>query len=337
MKKTKLVIQQAENGTYFTQVSKGVRPDGKRNRRMFTGSTEDEVYFKATKWLKGIEEEERNPYTVREAMLQFIDSRSRVLEPTTLCCYREMLRNKLQYIMDVKIEDLTARDIQIAINVDAQRLGYKSIKNAVGFLRAVLNANDITIKMGSIRLPKKEVRERRLPSADVIYAIVKGTSSELPVLLAMWLSLRIGEVAGLQFCDIDPVQMRLYVRREIVKVDSGWAERRLLLSEGSDSAEGQRNAAIAFALPLLVPDSLAAAFTGGSVILQAVGADNLPVPFRVVIVINDTAAALTIQGFFLFVLFGFYFFAHLKFLRKMKIALPNGIGRALCLGLVFFC
>ena len=178
MKKTKLVIQQAENGTYFTQVSKGVRPDGKRNRRMFTGSTEDEVYFKATKWLKGIEEEERNPYTVREAMLQFIDSRSRVLEPTTLCCYREMLRNKLQYIMDIKIEDLTARDIQIAINVDTQRLGYKSIKNAVGFLRAVLNANDITIKMGSIRLPKKEVRERRLPSADVIYAIVKGTSSE---------------------------------------------------------------------------------------------------------------------------------------------------------------
>lgn len=73
MKKTKLVIQQAENGTYFTQVSKGVRPDGKRNRRMFTGSTEDEVYFKATKWLKGIEEEERNPYTVREAMLQFYE------------------------------------------------------------------------------------------------------------------------------------------------------------------------------------------------------------------------------------------------------------------------
>lgn len=108
--------------------------------------------------------------------------------------------------------------------MDASVSAYKSIKNAVGFLRAVLNANDITIKMGSIRLPKKEVRERRLPSADVIYAIVKGTSSELPVLLAMWLSLRIGEVAGLQFCDIDPVQMRLYVRRDIVKVDSGWAE-----------------------------------------------------------------------------------------------------------------
>lgn len=223
-KKTKVVIQQADSGTYFTQVSKGVRPDGKRNRKMFTGSTEEEVYLKAMKWLKRIEEEKKSPFTVREAMLQFIESRSKVLEPTSLCCYREIVRNKLQYIMDIKIEELTSRDIQVAINIDAQRLSHKSIKCAFGFLRAVLNANDVTIKMGSIRLPKKEVRERKLPSADVIYSIVKGTSSELPVLLAMWLSLRIGEVAGLQFRDVDPVQMRLYVRREIVKVDSGWAE-----------------------------------------------------------------------------------------------------------------
>ena len=88
---------------------------------------------------------------------------------------------------------------------------------------------------------------------------------------------------------------------------------------------------------ILVPDAFATAFTGGGVVFQAVGADDLPVPFGVVIVIDKASAALTIQGFFLFVLFFFYFFAHLKFLRKMKIALPNGIGRALCLGLIFFC
>ena len=91
---------------------------------------------------------------------------------------------------------------------------------------------------------------------------------------------------------------------------------------------------VVVAINILVPDSLAAAFTGGSVVFQAVGADDLPIPFRVVIVINKAATALTIQGFFLF---GFYFFAHLKFLRKMKIALPIFFGRALCLGLIFFC
>ena len=87
-------------------------------------------------------------------------------------------------------------------------------------------------------------------------------------------------------------------------------------------------------IDILVPDSLAAAFTGGGVIFQAVRTNDLSVPLGVVIIINETATALTIQGFFLF---GFYFFAHLFFLRKMKIALPNGIGRALCLGLIFFC
>lgn len=214
-------VTQTTSGNYITWVSQGC---GKyRRKSKITGTTPEEVIIKATKWLKNIEEE-CVPYTVREAMLQFIDSRSRVLEPTTLCNYNEIVRNKLQYLMDIKLEKLTSRDIQTAINIDAQRLSHKSIKNAYGFLKAVLKANDIDIKLGSIRLPKREVKERKLPTADMIYAIVKGTDSELPVMLAMWSSLRIGEVAGLQFRDVDPVKMRLYVRREIVKTDNGWIE-----------------------------------------------------------------------------------------------------------------
>ena len=84
----------------------------------------------------------------------------------------------------------------------------------------------------------------------------------------------------------------------------------------------QRNVVVA--IDIFVPDAFAASFTGGSVIFQTVRADNLPVPLGVVIVINDTATALTIQGFF-----GcFYFYSHLKLLRKMKIALPIIFGRA---------
>lgn len=87
--------------------------------------------------------------------------------------------------MDIKLEELTAKDIQMAINIDARRLSHKSVKNAYGFLRAVLNANDININLNSIRLPKKEIKERTLPTATEIYKIVKGTDSELPVLLSM--------------------------------------------------------------------------------------------------------------------------------------------------------
>lgn len=221
-KKTKITIQQASSGNYYTQLSKGYRPDGTRNRIKITAATEEEVYLKAQRWLKGIEEEEICPYTVAEAMKAFIENRSAVLEPTTIRFYNEIIRNKFQCIMHIKLVDLKAQHIQAAINMDSRRLGYKSVKNAYGFLLSVLRANDVNIKLSSIRLPKREVKERKLPSADVIYAMVKGTESELPVLLAMWLSLRIGEVAGLQFQDVDAVHKKLYVRREVVRTDDGW-------------------------------------------------------------------------------------------------------------------
>ena len=94
---------------------------------------------------------------------------------------------------------------------------------------------------------------------------------------------------------------------------------------------------IVIAIDILVPDAFAAAFTGGGVAFQSVGTNDLPVPFRIIVIVNKASAALAIQGFF-----GcFYFFTHLFFLRKMKIALPISFGRALCLslglGLVFFC
>ena len=54
----------------------------------------------------------------------------------------------------------------------------------------------------------------------------------------------------------------------------------------------QRN--IIITINILVPDSLATAFTGGGVILQAVRANDLPVPFRVIVVINKASAALTV-------------------------------------------
>ena len=90
---------------------------------------------------------------------------------------------------------------------------------------------------------------------------------------------------------------------------------------------------VVIAIDILVPDAFPTAFTGGSVVFQTVRTNDLSVPLVVIIIVNKASAALTIQGFF-----GcFYFFAHLKSLHKMKIALPIFFGRALCLGLIFFC
>ena len=41
-----------------------------------------------------------------------------------------------------------------------------------------------------------------LPTAEQVIRMIRGTEIELPCLLAMWLSLRMSEVRGLQFGDI---------------------------------------------------------------------------------------------------------------------------------------
>ena len=59
---------------------------------------------------------------------------------------------------------------------------------------------DINIKR--ISLPPKRKKQVILPDAAEVLALIIGTDIELPCLLAMWMSLRISEVRGLQFRDI---------------------------------------------------------------------------------------------------------------------------------------
>ena len=54
----------------------------------------------------------------------------------------------------------------------------------------------------NVTLPAKKKKIKDLPSPETVLAAVKGSDVELPVLLAMWLSLRMSEVRGLRKQDI---------------------------------------------------------------------------------------------------------------------------------------
>ena len=77
-------------------------------------------------------------------------------------------------------------------------------------------------------------KQKELPSFEEVYAIVKGTDSELPVLLAAWLSLRIGEVIGLQYKDVDEVNHTIHVQRTIVLTEIGYEVREGCKTEKSE-------------------------------------------------------------------------------------------------------
>lgn len=140
--------------------------------------------------------------TVEQAFTLYIDSRDNILSPSTIKGYNIIKNARLQLIKDIPISKLTLNDIQKAVNHDSARLGRKSIKSAVALLKTVLEINGVELDLKKISIPQSKPKKLELPSADAVLKVIIGSELELPCLLAMWLSLRISEVRGLQFKDI---------------------------------------------------------------------------------------------------------------------------------------
>ena len=209
------------SGNYRVQVVAGFDQNGKRIVKSFTADTEWEAMRMAEYFKQDREETTGKNLTVAKAMEMYIDSRENVIEKTTIRNYRQLASSCFKCIMDVKLSSLRAIDIQRAINIEGARVSPKYIKNAYGLLKSVLKMFEVNINLSSIQLPKLVKKEKELPSFETVFSIVKGTEIELPCLLSAWLSLRVGEVVGLQFQDVDEKTKTLKIRRTIIQTVNG--------------------------------------------------------------------------------------------------------------------
>ncbi|MCR5142707.1 MAG: site-specific integrase [Ruminococcus sp.] len=78
---------------------------------------------------------------------------------------------------------------------------------------------DIDIDLKRVTLPPAKKKRVDLPNAEDVVKAIVGTDIELPCLLAMWLSLRISEVLGLQFGDISKDGRYITVNRVILTIN----------------------------------------------------------------------------------------------------------------------
>ena len=180
--------------------------DGKRHCASFTASTKKEAEylaaeFKATnKYLS-----DKNNWTLGHAIDQYIELKRPVLSPTTIHRYEQMRRDGFQDIMDLPIGRIDSNALQKAINREMLRcpknkkgckISPKTIQNEYGLIASTLGRY-CPDKVFRVDLPKKARRIRTLPLPEEIHEAVKGTSLELPCLLAMWLSFSESEIRGL--------------------------------------------------------------------------------------------------------------------------------------------
>lgn len=208
------------SGNYRVQVIDGYNEYGKRVVKSFTAETEWEALKMADDYKKGLYKKP-NELTVYEALDKYIESRDNILSPSTLKGYKTIRDSRLLLIHNIKLCDLTISDVQKAVNYDAKRLSRKSIKSALALLKSAMMMQETDINIKRITLPQAKAKKTDIPPSDKLLKIIVGSEIELPCLLAMWLSLRMSEVRGLQFGDISADGKYISIQRARMCLNGG--------------------------------------------------------------------------------------------------------------------
>ena len=192
--------KQMPSGNWRVQVFLGTDDNGRKMKKSITAPSRWEAEKLAAEFVQNMQTA-RSRFTVAQAVRGYIDSKKNVLSPSTIRGYENILKTRLQNILDVDIHELDSIALQLAINEDAATLSRKSIAEAKNLVFAALKMYGVKPDF-IITLPPKVPKVKELPTAEQVIHMIHGTEIELPCLLAMWLSLRMSEVRGLQFGDI---------------------------------------------------------------------------------------------------------------------------------------
>ena len=182
------------------QVFLGTNADGKKMKKSITAPTRWQAEMLAAEFLETVQTA-RSKFTVAQAVRGYIDSKKNVLSPSTVYCYEIILKNRLQMLMPLDIHEVDSFVMQRAINEEAATKTRKTIAEARNLIGAALKMYGVNPQW-NVTLPPKVPKVNELPTAEQVIRMIRGTEIELPCLLAMWLSLRMSEVRGLQFGDI---------------------------------------------------------------------------------------------------------------------------------------
>lgn len=155
--------------------------------------------------------------TLAEAYASYIDARGGVLSPSTVAGYKRLERNTFQRLMPMQLSSITSEHIQREISAMVREgKSPKYVANAEGLLSSVLK-QIMPGKQFSLHLPPKRKPNLRQPDDKEIGAIMaafRGSAVELPVLMALWMGMRLSEILGARHEDLDGG--KLHICRAVV-------------------------------------------------------------------------------------------------------------------------
>lgn len=185
---------------------KNGKPKMKKVYISITGSSAAEVNRQISEYkLNKNTQKKPDDMTLYEAIDKYISASDAVLSPSTITGYRVIQRNAFRTIMHLKLSKIDREVLKEAVNEESKRItkkrkapiSPKTVCNEYGLIVTVLDTYAPGIET-DVTLPQKTITQNEISTPDVIFQMVKGTSIELPVLLAMWLSFTASEIIGLR-------------------------------------------------------------------------------------------------------------------------------------------
>lgn len=212
------------SGNWRVQASAQV--NGKSKIKSFTAKTAKEAERLADEWQNHIKmvNDDSTSLTVEEAIKEYIRIKSNVLSASTILGYKRYLATGFEDIKTLKLYQLNSVIIQKSINYYSAIMSAKTVKNYYGLLLSTLNLYypELVLKL---TFPKKENKKKREFTKEYLSDLIKAIENkniEIPALLAMCLSCRASEVAGLKWSDIDFDKHTITVQRSKIKAEEGY-------------------------------------------------------------------------------------------------------------------
>ena len=223
-----------KSGNYRVRVYDYQDINGKQHYKSFTASTKKEAERLAAAYER--DQSQTTDITFETAAKEYIDTRRDTLSPRTIEDYDRTLRLYLGSINHFKIDKLTHQDIQRVINDNAKRLSPKTVVNIHSFISAVMKQSRPSFALNTT-LPQRTKPNLTIPTDDDVSALldaVKGTTLELPIMLAAFGPMREGEICALRSENIDgkTVHVCENMVKKVVNGHTAWIIRHPKSTEG---------------------------------------------------------------------------------------------------------
>jgi len=201
-------VRQLPSGSWFCQLRIGGRSIS------ITDEDYDTVVAKAYAYKTGLLEAKKSPrdITVKQALINHVESLRAVRSPSTIRGYYVIINNRLKALQERPLSTLTEKLIQREINAESTVCSPKTLRNAwTLFASAIEEASGERYNIRLPQVPPAEVKYLEPEQIPIMLEAIKGSPFEIPILLGLW-SCRRSEILGLTWDKID-------LEKRLIRID----------------------------------------------------------------------------------------------------------------------